>query len=146
MEYFEELADIIEKERILEFDELYEAVKETLPEDMEELLNNYMEELQASVPDEEQELCMLMENIKSSLLFLCRGIEGEEALSRFTEELLRFKNWYTDERLCSIDGEASSLMNVLATVRADKITGDAAKYDFTGALDYDINELSMYIS
>ncbi len=145
MEYFEEFAELIESDDELGYEDVYEAAASSLPEDMGDIVENYMEELQSSLPDEEQELYMLVENIKTGLLFLCENLEDESTLRSFADELWRFRSWYTNGELCILNGSKSSLLNILAELRANKITGEKSGYDITGALDYELRDFSMSI-
>ena len=145
MEYFEELADLLEEEREKDFDEIFAAIGDTPAEIMGEILENYIEDFQNSIPDSEQDLYMLVENIKTGMLFLCENLEDENTKAQFAEELTRFKNWYTKKDTCIIDGIPGSVMEAVASARADKITGANTKLDFDGALDYELRDFEMTI-
>ena len=145
MEYFEEFADLIETEDEINFEDVYEAIKGSLSEDMGEILENYMNELQIAIPDEEQELYMLVENMKTSMLFLCENLEDESTMNQFCEEVFRFKQWYTETGISLVNGVETTVMDAVATARANKITGDVSRFDFSGALDYEIKDFSFSI-
>lgn len=145
MHYFEDLADLLEEEREMEFEEVYEAIGDTGSEDMGEILENYMEELQGGIPDEEQEIYMLLENIKTGMLFLCENLEDENTKMQFAEELCRFKNWYTKDDQCKVNDVPCSLMHAAACCRADALTGESSRFDFSGALDYELKDFAMSI-
>ena len=98
-----------------------------------------------SIPDNDQELYLLLENIKSGMLFLCENLEDGKTMINFAEELTKFKNWYTEDGLCLVDGNQSSVLNAIATARANKFTGEESKFDFTGALDYELSDFEMSI-
>ncbi|MDO5441226.1 MAG: hypothetical protein Q4F55_01530 [Bacillota bacterium] len=145
MEYFEEFAELIESEEKISYEDIYAAVKDSIPEDLGEIVENYFEESLNGVPDEEQQIYMLIENIKSGLLFLCENLEDDATLSQFTEEVERFRNWYTDEDLVVVDGKHCCIAEAIATARANKITGETSVFDFTGALDYELNDFNFSI-
>ena len=145
MEYFEDLAELIESEDEIEYEDFFEALEGTLSEDMGEILENYMEEILNSLPDEEQELYMLLENIKTGMLFLCENLEDDSTRSQLAEELSRFKTWYTDELNTYLDGSKTTLIDAIATVRGNKITGEKSAVDFTGALDYELKDFNFSI-
>jgi len=145
MEYFEELADLLEEERELDFEEVFEAIDGTSSEDMGEILENYMEEILNGLPDEEQEIYLLLENIKSGLLFLCENLEDENTRNQFAEELTRFKNWYTEDGLCKVGDIPCSLMHAVATSRADALMNEESEYDFSGVLGYELRDFEMSI-
>lgn len=145
MEYFEDLAELIESEDEIEYGDFYEALSDTLPEDMGEILENYMEEILNSLPDEEQELYMLLENIKTGMLFLCENLEDDSTRSQLAEELNRFKTWYTSDLNSNLDGKTTTLIDAIATIRGNKITGEKSEYDFAGALDYELKDFNFSI-
>ncbi len=143
MEYFEEFAELIEAEDTIEFEDIYSAISGSQAEDIGEIIENYMDELENAIPDEEQELYMLIENIKTGMLFLCENIEDPSTMSQLAEEIFRFRNWYVNEETAFIDGKETTVIDAIATARANKITGENAKYDFTGALNYELKDFSF---
>lgn len=145
MEYFEELADLIETEDETTYEDIYNAIDGSIPEDMGEILENYMDEIENGLPDEEQEIYMLVENIKTGMLFLCENLEDESTKSQLAEELFRFKNWYVEDARVIVDGKETSLIDAVATNRANKITGEESSFDFTGALDYELKDFNFSI-
>ena len=88
---------------------------------------------------------MLIDNIKSGLLFLCENLEDPSTLSQFAEEVDRFKTWFTNPNLAIVDRKHCSVIEAIATARANKITGETSEFDFTGALDYQLNDFNFSI-
>ena len=60
MDYFEEFAELIETDDEIEFEDVFAALKGSRSEDMGEIIENYMNEIQESVPDAESEFYMLV--------------------------------------------------------------------------------------
>lgn len=145
MEYFEELADLIEEEISTDFESFYERLGDLDPEETGEIVENYMDEIQNALPDEEQDVYMLIENIKTGLLFLCENLEDEKTRLKFAEELFRFREWYTDPDLVRLDGENASVLEAVTAERANKLLGTKSSYDFTGALDFELHDFEMSI-
>ena len=143
MEYFEEFADLIETEDTVEYEDIYEALKDSLAEDVGEIIENYMDELENAIPDPEQELYMLVENIKTGMLFLCENIEDASTMSQLAEEIYKFRNWYVNEPTSFVNGKETTVIDAIATARANKITGEESDYDFTGALNYELKDFSF---
>ncbi len=143
MEYFEEFANLIETEETVEYEDIYEALKDSLAEDVGEIIENYMDELENAIPDPEQDLYMLVENIKTGMLFLCENIEDDSTRSQLTEEIYKFRNWYVNESNSFVDGKETTVIDAIATARANKITGEESDYDFTGALNYELKDFSF---
>ena len=145
MEYFEELADLIEDEISTDFESFYSQLGELSPEDTGEIVENYMDEIQNALPDEEQDVYMLIENIKTGLLFLCENLEDERTKLKFAEELFRFKEWYTDPNLVKLDDSSASVLEAVTAERANKLLGTKSTYDFSDALDFELHDFEMSI-
>ena len=145
MEYFEDFADLIENEELADFDVFFEKLEELDPSGSDEIIENYMDEIQNALPDAEQDLYMLIENIKTGLLFLSEGLEDYETRRKFAEELFRFREWYLDESLVEIDGCAGSLFGALINERANRLLNNNSDYDFSKALEYELHDFEMSI-
>jgi len=145
MEYFEDLAELIETEDEVSFEDIYEALGEGTSEDTGEIIENYMEEILKSIPDEDQELYLLIENIKTGMLFLCENLEEDSTKSELAEEIEKFRKWYTIDMNTLVDGQLTTVIDAIATERANKITGDISKYYFTGALNYELKDFNFSI-
>lgn len=145
MEYFEELADLIEEEISTDFESFYQRLGNLDSEGTGEIVENYMDEIQNALPDEEQDIYMLIENIKTGLLFLCENLEDEKTRLKFAEELFRFREWYTNPDLVRLDDENASVLEAVTAERANKLLGTRSTYDFTDALDFELHDFEMSI-
>jgi len=145
MEYFEDLAELIEEEREESFEDFLKRLDELDPEDSSEIIENYMDEIQNALPDEEQGIYMLIENIKTGLIFLSQNLEDYRTRVKFAEELYRFREWYHDPKLIRIDGREASVFDAVINERADKLLNGKSVYDFEKALDYELHDFEMSI-
>ena len=143
MEYFEEFADLIEVEDTVEYEDIYKLLADSAAEDAGEIIENYFNELESGIPDPEQELFMLVENIKTGMLFLCENLEDPSTMSQLAEEIYKFRNWYVNEETTFVNGKETTVIDAIATARANKITGENADYDFTGSLNYELKDFSF---
>ncbi len=143
MQYFEDLADLIESDEALELSDFSEALSDAVPADTGEMLEYYMDEIENALPDEEGEFYMLIDNIKTGLLFLCEDLENVNSLAELAEELFRFSSWYKEESSVSVNGETMTALEAVTRLREEKLTGASSRYDFSPALDYEIRDLSM---
>lgn len=145
MEYFEDLAELIEDGKKEDFEDFLKRLEELDPEDSTEIIENYMDEIQNALPDEEQEIYMLIENIKTGLIFLSQNLEDYRTRVKFAEELYRFREWYHDPTLVKIDGCEASVFDAVINERADKLLNGKSVYDFEKALDYELHDFEMSI-
>lgn len=145
MEYFEDLAELIEDGKKEDFEDFLKRLEELDPEDSTEIIENYMDEIQNALPDEEQEIYMLIENIKTGLIFLSQNLEDYRTRVKFAEELYRFREWYHDPTLVKIDGREASVFDAVINERADKLLNGKSVYDFEKALDYELHDFEMSI-
>ncbi len=143
LQYFEQLAGLLESDEEIGFDEFFAVISTISAEDMGDLTENYFEDLAGALPDEENELASLVESMKQNLLSLAEGIDDERGRVAFAEELFRFRRWYTDGSLAEVSGRRCSVLEAAATHRAEAFTGEKNTYDFSDALGYDLPMLSM---
>lgn len=145
MEYFEDLAELIEDGKKEDFEDFLKRLEELDPEDSSEIIENYMDEIQNALPDAEQDIYMLIENIKTGLIFLSQNLEDYRTRVKFAEELYRFKEWFHDPKLVKINGREGSVFDAVINERADKLLNGKSVYDFEKALDYELHDFEMSI-
>ena len=142
-EYFEQLADLLECEEKIPFDLFFEILSETDGDVMKELIGNYMEELLDNIPDFSADLFAIVETIKQRLLLLTETLEEHETKRIFTEELYKFKQWYTTPEGATANGEPCSILEAIALHRAENLGEKKMKYDFGNSVDYKMDEISI---
>jgi len=151
-QYFENLAALLECDEYIEYDELYILFKEVDKDILAQLIHDYFEELSDFIPEDAAELFILMDKIKLSLMGMARNSEEENILSGLTEELNRFRLWYSLDSsvICrTIDGgreEEHCLRDALAVARLEKLEGDKYTYDFSACTDYPLDDYIMSFS
>ena len=67
LEYFEAMADMIESEEYIEMEAMYRLFEEADKTMIEELLNDYFEDILDGLPDNSGEIFSLLHQIKLSL-------------------------------------------------------------------------------
>lgn len=149
-QYFENFADIIETDEEIPYETLYLLVKELDYSILSELINEYFEELQNGIPDEETDMYLLLNNIGLSLAGMSKNMEEDEDIVLFTEELDKFKRYYTAESKVLIRKKGSndvfkevSLSEALTISRMEKLTKEYYEYDFSNALEYELTDYVM---
>lgn len=150
-EYFENFADLVEHEGMLDEDVLYELLEEVDMKTFAELCESYFYDTLENVPGDQIDVFNLMENIKRVLIGLSEAVRNDEnnALLKLSDELNRFRVWY------SADGNAECrnlrtgeitwipVRDAIANARLEKLSGDEFSYDFTKALEYELEECIM---
>jgi hypothetical protein len=145
LEYFEQLASLLEYDEPIPFDIFYSALSPTSSEELGEWLELYFDELSDSIPDAEQDLFSLADSLRQRLGLLWQSSGSEEARRTLVEELQRFQNWYTKPGGASVDGAPCSVLEALTHFRAQKLGEPPRTYDFQPSLDYPLEELSLHL-
>lgn len=148
-EYFEAMADLIELEEYIEYEALYSLFEGADNTMVEELLNDYFEDVLEGLPENSGEIYSLLHQIKMSLIGMASNMEDENDLRRFTDEFFKFRNWYSQEsevRLISEDTGDEFYYNVrdaITASRLEKLGGEKYSYDFEEALDYPLDSYTI---
>ncbi|MCL2111486.1 MAG: hypothetical protein FWH32_04420 [Clostridiales bacterium] len=143
--YFEQFADLMENPQDIPYETLAMLTEGMEPDVIAELLSGYFEDILTSVPDGEDELYTLMTNINTTLGSLAISNE-DDAMRVFAEELHRFRSWYLFEAsvLCTNPEEGTEreivLLEALTNHRAKSFTDESCELDFSGALDFPLDE------
>ncbi len=159
LHYFEEMADLIESDEHIDHDALQTLFSEVDRDIAASLLDDYFNDITSGLPEEQSELFSLLDQIRMELTGIIRNISEDdpEPFLHFTDRFYRFRNWYVYDTEVSVlerdvsDGGSDreyiqSVRDAIATARAGKISGDEYAFDFSTALDYDIDYYAMSFS
>ena len=148
-EYFENLADFLECDEELEFTDVAELFDGVDKDTLAQLCDNYFEEISGFVPGSQTEVFTIFENVRRALVGMCRNcMEDENLKTKLTEELERFRRWYSmeSEAYCidmgTMEETKLPLRDAIAASRLEEIEGNANKYeyDFSECMDYPLDE------
>ena len=148
LEYFEAMADMLESEEYIEPEAMYQLFEQADNTMIEELLNDYFEDILEGLPESSGEIFSLLHQIKLSLTGMISNVEDESDLRRFTDEFHKFKNWYSHESEVELIPEKGgdplyhNVRDAITAARLEKLGGEKFSYDFENALDY---ELDSYV-
>ena len=151
-EYFEAMADLIESEEYIEQEAMYQLFDGADNTMIEELLQDYFEDVMDGLPDNSGEIFSLMHQIKISLIGMISNAEDDSDMRRFTDEFYRFQTWFSHESEVELqpeDGCAliySNVRDAITTSRLEKLGGDKYRYDFENALDYQLDSYTVSFS
>lgn len=151
-EYFENFADLVEGHETILVSALYELLKDIPEGVMPEVIEGYFNEALEACPDTEIEIYTLLELIKRTLIGLSENMEDDKDLGFFADEILRFKEWYTNDSIVFIKDKSTkeekqiTVMEAMVVSRLEKIEETEYDYDFSQAVDYTIDENIMQYS
>lgn len=145
LKYFEQMATLLEYDESIPFDIFYSVLSKTSSEELGEWIDLYFEELTDNIPDAEQDFFTLLESIRQRLTLLLQSTESAEARLRLTEELHRFKHWYTKPGAAKADQIPCSVLDAVTLYRAQRLGEPEHKYRFEDCLDYPLDELSLHL-
>ena len=143
VEYFEQLADLIETEEEIAFDDLFTAVSQVSSMTMGEFAENYFEEILKALPDNAEDICSTFTSVQQRFMMLAEGLDDGGDREALAEELETFRGWYHDPSLAEIDGKKVSVFHAVFECRADKLQNTEHDYEFANALDYPLDEIVM---
>ncbi len=152
--YFEEMADIIESDEHIDHEALMKLFGEMEPATAASLLDEYFNEITGGLPADYSEMFSLLDQIRLELTGTIKNASEDdpEAIRDFTDRFYRFRNWYVyDTEVSVLDRSTSrefeqSVRDAIATARAGKLSGVEYAFDFSTALDYDIDYYAMSFS
>ena len=140
IEYFEQLAELLEMPEALSFELFFAALGGLDSETAGELTENYFEELVDALPDDENELVSLMDTIEQNILLLAENLEDDSVKLRYAQQLFKFREWLVAPGNAQIDGSDASVLEAIFAAREDKLTGEDRTLDFSDALDYELDD------
>ena len=148
-QYFENLAALLECEDEIDDQTLAQLLEGVNKKALAELIHNYFEEMTDFLPGDAAEAYGVLERIKFSLMGLSRNCDEEDLLSNLTEEMERFRIWYSVESrvYCTsvLSGEEQVLpvRDAVTLARSENLTREKFEYDYSECLDYKLDEYIM---
>jgi len=145
-EYFENFADLVEGHETILVGALYQLLKGISEDVMPEVIEGYFNEALEACPDTEIEIYTLLELIKRTLIGLSQNCEDDKDLGFLADEILRFKEWFTNDSIVFVKDKKTkesnqvTVMEALVISRLEKIEETEYDYDFSQGLDYSIDE------
>lgn len=138
--YYENVAALYEEDSLIEFDLLFDLLKEIDMSVLIESSDSYFEEFLRNIPEEESELCLVVESIKRELVGSMREDMTNEELSSLAEDINKFRKWYALDNLVydKLHQVEVSVRDARFDIVAAKLLGDEYSFDFEKALQYDL--------
>ncbi|MDR1028179.1 MAG: hypothetical protein LBL63_02035 [Clostridiales Family XIII bacterium] len=150
--YFEQYAELVENEEEISLDTLARLFEEADKDVVAELTEGYFEDILRYIPEDASEFYALLSSIGQNLLGLASMLDAEGNRQIYTEEFHKFRNWYgfDSEVTCTkLSDDVETILpaaQALSLYRAEHLNDDEYSYDFSGVLDYPLDEYIVPIS
>ena len=156
--YFEQFAELIESGDDISLEAIKQLIRGMDEGILAELTEGYFDDILRFVPDEEAELYTLLQTIETTLSTLAQSgdnetsEDGDTESNTYADELYKFRNWYVvDSCVICIDREEETeteipLMEALTNYRVRNYVEDEYSYDYSNALDYELDEYIVSLS
>jgi hypothetical protein len=152
LNYFEQYAELVENKADISLDTFIQLFEETDKDVLAELTEGYFEDILRYIPEDAADFFALLSSIGQALLGLASAADAEGNLHLFAEEFHKFRNWYSfdSEVECTKLSDDSELIipvaQALTLYRAEHLNDDEYRYDFSGVLDYPLDEYIVPVS
>ena len=159
LQYFEEMADLIESDEPIDHDALMQLFSEIDTQTVSELIDNYFNDITDVLPGEHSDMYSLLDQIRLELTGCVREIDPEDpdSVQAFTDRFSRFRSWYvydTEVYVLERDPEGESpdheytqsVRDAIVTARAGRFSDEEFEFDFSDALDYEIDYYTVSFS
>ncbi len=148
-EYYENFADLVESDEEISADVLAALFSDTDPVVVSDIIEQYFDDMLETLPQDVQDIHLLVENIKLSLMGLLKSGDDEKTIMDFAEEVSKFRVWYSFESAVECtntetgEDKVLPLRDALTLVRLEKLGEEEYSYDFTESLDYELEDYIM---
>ena len=145
-QYFEAMADLIESEEYIEPEAIYKLFSGVDMDLAASSAEDYFEDILEGLPEDAGEIYSLLHQIKLSICGMMTNAEGEDDVRKLSDEIYRFRNWFSEESQVELTPESGGtpviqcLRDGITTSRMEKLGGERYRYDFEGALDYELDD------
>lgn len=157
LEYFENMADLMESDEEFPVETLKELFSDADMEQVSGIISEYFEDILEHVPDEAAEIYSLLNTVRLSLAGMAKNIDDDDEMFTFAEEFERVHQWYAMDSVvkCTrIEGEGADLTepvemplrDALSMYRMEKLGEEEYEYDFEDCLDFEMDEYVMSFS
>ena len=130
VEYFEQLADLLETDEEISEDLFRHALSAIRAENAGEFTENYLKEMTDAIPEEvpAEALTEALDAMEQRLLLLAEDLDEDQSREDFLTELFKLRNWLHEEAGASIDGDPCTLLEAFTEMRAEKL--GVASHDY----------------
>jgi len=138
--YYENLAALVEEDSEIETELIADLLSEIDIEIFGDLFESYFDQFLDSIPDEETDLFVTVENVKRIMLSRV-PISNDDRfeLNDYSDLFDKFRRWYSlnHDVISLIDGSEHSIRDARYDYIASNLLGYEPRYDFRAALTFD---------
>ena len=130
MEYFEQMADLLETEEEISPELFRDVLSQIQAENAGEFAENYVGELINALPEgvSAEDLAEALDAMQQRLMLLAEDLDEALAREDFITELYKLRNWLHDEEGVLVDGEALTMLQAFTEMRAEKLGAVSHEY------------------
>lgn len=147
--YFDNFANLVECDEPMDFAVLVELVKNVDRDCFIQVMEEYFDYVMDNIPEEENQLYTIFDNIKRSLIGMAQNIKDDTEITNLTSEIERFRKWYNEEAsvsvtdISSLEEKKLSIRDALVYPIIEKLEGGTYQYDFSNGENYEMEEYIM---
>ena len=148
---FEHFAALVECDEEIPYDVFLKLLAAVETETLINMTDDYYEDVLQETPDDGIDIYTLLGTIRQALSGLAKNASTTEDRIAYVDELFKFRNWYIFDSVVHIKRTRDNakkdvtVSEALALYRLEKLSEDQYRYDFSDALDYEIDEYSISI-
>ena len=141
--YFEQFADLVECEEEIDEELILKAISGMDGETAAELIENYFEDLTNAAPDDADDLVSLIDSVKQNMLLCTGNLDDINVKGELANQLAAFREWFHTDGKAKYGELPCSVFYAITEHRGDKLGNAEHKCDFSNALDYDLDNISL---
>ncbi len=144
VEYFEQLADLLETDEEISEALFRHALSAIRAENAGEFTENYLKEMTDAIPEgaAAEELTEALDAMEQRLLLLAEDLDEDQNRDDFITELFKLRNWLHEEAGASLDGDPCTLLEAFTEMRAEKLGFASHEYGLDRFPDLTPEEIS----
>ena len=132
VEYFEQMADLLETDLEIPEGLFRLALSKITPENAGEFMENYINDFLEAIPEgaDAEDLTGALNDMQQRLMLLAEDLEDEQARADFCSELYKLRAWLQEENGTFLDGSPASMLEAFTEMRAEKLGLVSHEYRF----------------
>ena len=147
VEYFEQLAELMENDEEISEDLFRHALSAIRAENAGEFVENYLKEMSDAIPEDAgaEDLTQVLSDIQQRLLLLAEDLDDDQVREAFTTELYKLRLWLHEDAGAAIDGIPCTLLEAFTEMRAEKLGIATHSYELDRFPDLTPEEISYQL-
>ncbi len=130
LEFFEQLADLMETEGYISADIFAYVLSAISPQTAGEFVETYIEELEQALPEGDGDgIIEALDTMQHRLMLLAEELDDEDSRNDFCNELYKLREWLHEEGGTLMDSKPATMLEAFTEMRAEKLGATAHKYD-----------------